>query len=213
MKGYAIAVLLAAVLITPISIHSKTIWKDINIYASGAGLRVGDILVVSIEDVSKLKFSMSLKDENSYNIVSNPDANITAFLPKISSDKKIKSAGKSTFAESGDLNVSIASRITQIQNDGKFRIGGTREYVFNGIVNRFRISGIIDPGLIKGRTVRSKDIAEFRLDIRGLKEKGAIGIERPKLGEEESASTTLTEEEKQAIILDYLNKMIRELSR
>ncbi len=213
MRRSIAAIIVAAVIILPLSLNSKTIWKDINIYSSGAGLRVGDILIVDVMDISKLKFNMTLKDENSFNIASNPDANITAFLPKVSSDRKIKSGEKSSFSGNGNLSVSIASRITQRLGDGKFRIDGTREYIFNGILNRFKLSGIIDPAFVKGRTVRSKDIADFRLDIRGLKEKGAIGIERPKLGEDESASTSLTEEEKQVIILDYLNKMMKELSR
>ena len=66
---------------------------------------------------------------------------------------------------------------------------------------------------MKGRTVHSRDVAEFRLDIRGLKEVPGLNITRPAPGPDESATSSLTEAEKQRIIVDYLNKMLREMGR
>lgn len=194
-------------------VYSESIWKGGNIYLSEGNLNVGDIVVVKINDVSQLKFSMSLESDNSINIVSNPDTNITGFLPKVSSDKKIDSGDNTNFSGTGNLKVSIAARITNRLRDGKYRINGTRSYSLNGIINRFNVSGIIDPALVSGRSVMSKDIADFNLSIRGSKEVSGIDIKRGELEEGESAELKLTEEEKQTIILDYLNKMLRELNR
>ena len=205
--------LIIITLIIPVCIYSKTIWKDINIYASGAGLNIGDVITVSIEDISKLKFSMNYSDEKSFNIISNPDSGLTPFLPRISSNKNKKDNDKSSFSGTGSLSMSIASRITDKLNDGKLRITGTREYIFNGIINRFSVNGIIDPALIKGRSVQSKEVADFVLDIRGITEKGAILLQRPDVKEGESSNTNLTEQEKQNIIINYLNKMINELTK
>ena len=56
MRNCIISLMVSVSFLIPVSVHTKTIWKDINIYASGAGLNVGDILVVNIQDISKLKF-------------------------------------------------------------------------------------------------------------------------------------------------------------
>lgn len=205
--------LIIITLIIPVCIYSKTIWKDINIYASGEGLKIGDVITVSIEDISKLKFTMNYTDDKSFNIISNPDSNLTPFLPRITSNKNKKDIDKSSFSGTGNLTMSIASRITEKMNDGKFRMAGTKEYIFNGIINRFRVNGIIDPAVLKGRTVKSREVADFILDIRGITERGAIMIQRPNVKEGETSSTNLTEQEKQDIIIDYLNKMINELTK
>ncbi len=211
MKRLCIIIFLTMVMILPL--ESKTVWKDINIYTSGAGLNIGDILVVDIEDISKIKFSMAMKDEKSFNISTSPDSNITAFLPKVTSNKNIQSKGNSTYSGDRNLNVQIATRIIEKMGDGTLKITGRQEYIFNGITNKFQLSGVIDPTLVKGRTVMSKHIADFKLDIRGLTEKGIVSLDRPAVKEGESASVNLNENEKQKLIIDYLNKMIRELTR
>ncbi len=212
MKHSIIYSILVFILL-PASINSRTLWQDRNIYASGANFNIGDILIVDISDISQLKFNITFNNDNSYNIISNPDANITGFLPKVSSNKKITSSDKADFSGKGNLNISIASRVVNRTRDGKFTINGAREYSFNGKINRFVLSGIVDPVLIKGRSILSKDIADFRLEIRGLLEKGVISMDRPGLKEGETSSANLTEDEKQKIIMDYINKMLREISR
>jgi flagellar basal body L-ring protein FlgH len=206
-------ILFSLLVFIPETISSKTLWKDRNIYASGTNLNVGDVIVVNINDISQLKFNITFTNDNSYNIISNPDTTITGFLPKISSNKKLSSSDKADFSGKGGLNISIASRVVNRFGDGKLTIAGVREYSFNGKINRFAVSGIVDPELIKGRSVSSKNVADFKLEIRGLLEKGQINIERAKLKEGEASSTNITEEEKQNIIADYLNKMLREISR
>lgn len=213
MKKVSLFTILILILFFGSTLNSKTIWRDRNIYSSGGNLNVGDILVVNIDDISRLRFNITFNNDNSYNIISNPDSNITNFLPKISSDKKITTSDKTEFSGRGNLKITIASRITSIRDDGKFNITGAREYSLNGKINRFLLSGIADPELIKGRTVLSRDISNFRLEIKGLQEPGAVNIQRPDPGQDKTADSTLTEAEKQRIIVDYLNKMLRELNR
>lgn len=213
MKFNAFAILSILLIFIPKMVSSRSIWNDRNIYTSGTNLKVGDVIVVNINDISQLKFNITFNNDNSYNIVSNPDSTITGFLPKISSNKKLSSSDKADFSGKGGLNISIASRVTNRLGDGKLTITGAREYSFNGKINRFIVSGIVDPELVKGRSVLSKNIADFKLEIRGLLERGNINIERAGLKEGEASSADLTEEEKQKIITDYLNKMLREINR
>lgn len=207
------AIVTAFVILMSALLTARTIWRDVNIYSAGAGLSVGDVVVVNIEDISKLKFSMSMNDDSSFTIVSNPDSSLTAFLPRISSNRDKTEDSQSSFSADGSLRLSVASQITERLDNGKYRISGLREYVFNGIINRFRVRGIIDPAIIKGRNVPSNEIADFVLDIRGITERGAVSITRPEIQEGESANASLTEQEKQALIIDYLNEMINELTK
>lgn len=192
---------------------AKSIWTDKNIYSSGENLKVGDIISVQVDDISQLRFTMALADSASFNLSSNPDANITGFLPKVNSERKVNNTDKTEVSGRGNLKIVIGSRITELLGDGTYRIAGARSYSFNGAANQFAVSGIIDPAAVKGRTVHSRDVAEFRLDIRGVKEVPGVNITRPAPGPDESATSALTEEEKQRIIVDYLNKMLREMGR
>ncbi len=191
----------------------KSIWTDKNIYSSGESLKVGDIVSVQVDDISQLRFTMALADSNSFNLSSRPDAGITGFLPKVNSERKINNTDKTEVSGRGNLKIVIGSRVTERLNDGTCRITGVRSYSFNGAANQFAVSGVIDPASVKGRTVHSRDVAEFRLDIRGLKEVPGLNITRPAPGPDESATSSLTEAEKQRIIVDYLNKMLREMGR
>ena len=211
MASLAAAALLALSVGGPVP--AKSIWIDKNIYSSGESLKVGDIVSVQVEDISQLRFTMALADSGSFNLSSNPDANITGFLPKVTAERKVNNTDKTEVSGRGNMKIVIGSRVTERLNDGTYRIAGMRAYSFNGAANQFSVSGIIDPAAVKGRTVHSRDVAEFRLDIRGVKEVPGVNIVRPAPGPEESATSTLTEEEKQRIIVDYLNKMLREMGR
>ena len=213
MKKFFALIILSCIVFLPCLADSRTIWQDRNIYASGTNLNVGDIIVVNIDDISQLKFNLIFNNDNSYNIVSSPDSTLTGFLPKIASQKKVTNSDKADLSGKGGLKLTIASRVVNRLADGKLAIAGAREYSFNGKINRFAVTGVVDPELVKGRSVVSNNIADFRFEIRGLLERGAVNVERAPLQEGEASSTGLTEEEKQRIITDYLNKMLREMSR
>jgi flagellar basal body L-ring protein FlgH len=194
-------------------LHSKSIWIDRNIYSSGGVLKIGDVINVRIEDISQMRFSISVSNNDTFSIVSNPDVNITGFLPKVSSDKQVQSNDRTDFSGRGNMVISIAARVTAQLGDGKLRISGSRHYSFNGLASSFVVTGIVDPSLISGRSILSNDIADFRLEVRGTKEGAKIDLKRLKLKEGESASAALTEEEKQQIIIEYLRKTIGDLTR
>ena len=207
-----IACVLAVLFYTRIPLYPKSLWMDRNIYSSGGALKVGDIINVRIEDISQMRFSISINNNDTFSIVSNPDTNITGFLPKVSSDKQVRSSDRTDFSGRGAMVISIAARITGRLRDGKLKISGSRQYSFNGLASSFVVSGIVDPSLVSGRSIPSNDIADFMLEVRGTKEGAKIDLKK-KLKEGESASAALTEEEKQQIILEYLKKMIGELTR
>jgi len=190
---------------------AKTLWVDRNIYSSGANLRAGDVLIVEIRDMSRMNFNMSVSDDRSATVSSSPDVNITGFLPKVSSDRKLSGTDRVRFSGQGRISLSIAATIRNRAAGGLFRIAGSRTYAVNGISNRITVTGLVNPSFVKGRRIAAENVADLRMDISTTKE--GIAIRRPKPGKDEKASVELTEEEKQRIIIDYLQKMLRELTR
>jgi flagellar basal body L-ring protein FlgH len=208
MKSY-IKISLAALLV--LQLIGATVWRDRDIYSSETNLQVGDVVVVTINDLSKFSFDAKLNDSSASDIMSNPDVTVTGFLPKISASKNLKNNESSAYHGSSKIVLSIATRVTERQANGFAVIIGTRTYSFGGVTNTMAVRGIIDPVMINGGVIDSENVADFVIQITGRKE--GIAVRRGPLAQGENASTVLTEEEKQRIISDYLEKMIRELTR
>lgn len=194
-----------------ISLNSSTIWVDKDIYIADRNLKVGDVIVVNVKDFSKLKFDMALVNNLSSNVESNPDVTITGFLPKVSANKNTKSNESTNFTGSSRIELAIASRVVELQNNGNSVISGTRIYTFNGVTNTLSVAGVVDPKHVSGGVIDSGYVADFRIQITGRKE--GLSIRKAQIGADGTSSSELTETEKQQIIIDYLEKIIRELTR
>ncbi|MCX7678949.1 MAG: flagellar basal body L-ring protein FlgH [Spirochaetes bacterium] len=193
--------------------QSKSLWQDRNIYGASETLKEGDVILVRVNDLSQMKFELTVSGDNSFNIVSNPDNSITQFLPKASANKSSTSKGKTAIRGTGKLLLTIPARVMKKIPGNLYEIAGTKEYTLHGMVNQFQVVGIVDPSMVKGKSIDSTDIAQFRFVLKGFKEGAGIEIKRPPLKEKEAAGVTLTEDEKQKIILEYLNKIINELTQ
>jgi len=192
-------------------LFSKSIWVDRNVYSTGDSLKPGDIIIVNVNDISNMRFDLTLGNTGSSTLASNPDVTITGFLPKVSSNRNFNNTDSTKFSEKGQLTVSVASTVNRRIAGNKYLVSGARTYVFNGITNIISVRGIVDPVLVKGRMVDSKNIANLVLEIKGSKK--GIDISGKKAAEGESVKAELTEDEKQKIIADYLKKMLGEITR
>lgn len=191
-------------------LNAKTIWQDRNPYAAEGDIKAGTVIVVHVNDISDMKFTFSMSNRDSSAISSNPDMTITGFLPKVAADKKISNDDSTQFTGKNRLSMSIATRVLN-RVGPMLSVAGSRTYTFSGVTNIVTVTGLVDPAMMKGRAVDSNSVADFTMEIRGLKQ--GINIERLPLKKDETASSALTEEEKQQIIIDYLKKMLGELTR
>lgn len=193
------------------SLYSQSIWRDRNIYSTEGNPAVGDIVVVHVQDLSKFKYEIKLNNSSSSEVVSNPDITITGFLPNVSSNRNSSNNESTSFSGNTNMQLSIAATITALQNNGLAVIAGSRSYSFNGIVTTVGISGVVNPDFINAGTVDSGNVANFGIQITGRSE--GLTVRPQQLEEGGTASAQLSEEEKQRIIIDYLEKIIRELTR
>ena len=198
-------------LFVPPALFSKTIWQEKNLYATDANLQVGSIIVVNVNELSNMRFSMSLSSKNMSAISSSPDSTITGFLPKASSSKKINNDDKIELGGKGDIRFSMAARIANRTPQGQYGIAGSKTFNFHGVSNIITVTGLVDPVHVKGGTIDSRSIADLALEIREVKT--GINITRPNVKAGEKLDTNLTEDEKQRIFIDYLQKIIRELTK
>ncbi len=201
------------VLVAATSTHSSSLWVDRNIYSAGENLKVGDVLLVHVNDVSQMKFNLTANSDSSFNFISNPDTGITKFLPQATGNKSSVNKGKTTVNGAGKMYLSIPATVTKKLKNNLFEIAGTKEYALNGQVNRFQVSGVVDPSFMRGRGIDSMDVAAFRFSLQGYRAGAGVDIQRAALKDKEAAGTALTEQEKQKIIVDYLNKVINELTQ
>jgi flagellar L-ring protein precursor FlgH len=202
--AYIVIVLFGCIL------NARTIWKDRNPYTSEGDIKVGTVVVVNVYDMSDMKFTLSMSDKSNSMVSSNPDMTITGFLPKVAMQKKVTNDDATQFQAKGKLAFSVATRVLN-RVGPMLNVAGSRTYTLNGVTNIITVTGLVDPALMKGRAVDSSSVADFTLEIRGIKQ--GINIQRPPLKKDETASSNLTEQEKQAIIIDYLRKMLGELTR
>ena len=206
-KAFAIC----ALILIPLIIYSKTIWVEKNLYSSGDNLNVGDIITVIINDVSQLQFDVAAKQSITGSVESNPDINITGFLPKVGGNKSIKNSDGLNYSEKRKMNISLGVRVQNIDPTGKLIVAGSRVYSFNGASNTVTVNGAVDASKIKSGSVDSTDMADFRLMISGATE--GIRIQRPPLAADESGELNLTEQEKRDMLIRYFEQMINLLEK
>ncbi len=190
---------------------ARSLWVEKNIYSTSELLNQGDIIVVNITDISNMQFDLTLDNKNNFTISSNPDQNITPFLPKVAGDRQVKSDDRTSFSTRGKIRFSMALRVLNKAAANAYAVAGSKTFTVNGASTIFTVTGLADPALVRGRTIDSSNLADFSIEIRGIRQ--GFPIVRDKLKKDETAGVTLTEDEKQKIIIDYLQKMIGELTR
>jgi flagellar basal body L-ring protein FlgH len=195
------------------SAKSASLWTDINIYTPAASVNAGDSVTVVVEDVSRLRYTLDVENTSSSSVSNTPDTTITGFLPAVSSSKDITHNDGVKVESRGTLSLRVGALIGAQQNDGTYIINGSRTYSFNGVATIISVSGRVNPVNMDGGTVNSNSVIDFQLII-NTQTRGTTNLNlQRQLEEDATASTELTEEEKQQIITDYLQRMLEELSK
>jgi len=191
-------------------IFAATIWQDKNNYTVSGKFAVGDIIVINVRDVSTIQFELTSQNTDNVSVESSPDITITGFLPKAAGGRKIKGDETGKFSAKSKIGFSIAAQVQNVQ-DGKLAVSGSRAYVLNGVVNSVTISGIVDQALLVGRGVDSSDVANFQMQVSGKRQ--LMNLQFQPLEADGQASGQLTEQQKQQLIIEYLQKIISEQER
>jgi len=191
-------------------VFAATIWQDKNNYIASERFAVGDIIVINVRDISVIQFELTSQNTDNLSLESNPDVTITGFLPKANGSRKIKGAETGKFGAKSKIGFFIATQVQNIQN-GKLTVSGSRVYVLNGVTNSVTVSGIVDQALLAGRDIDSSDVANFQMQVSGRRQ--FMNLQFEPLAPDSPASAALTEQQKQQLIIEYLQKIISEQER
>jgi len=211
MKRIISILLSAIVLFFADLLFADTLWIDRNIYSSANNIKTGDVIVLKVIDLSRYKFDVKLRDNTVSDIESNPDVTVTGFLPKISQSKNFKNNTSTGFEGSSKIEFSMATQVTDVAGNGVLTLSGSRTYALNGVTTVVSVSGNVSSGLIKAGTVSSDKVANFNISIRSRK--NGVTVRKRQIQGDETASAELTEQEKQRLVIDYIEKIIREMTR
>lgn len=193
------------------ALFARTIWVDRNPYATPGVLQEGDIVVVQIDDISNLRFTVELGRTSDADVSSEPDQTITGFLPRANARRSFSQQENTQLRGRGNLEISIATRVLNRAGERNYAIGGSKTYTLDGNTHIISVSGIISPSSMDGMEIDSNRVADFTLEVQSIRQ--GFNLQREAPGEDENASAELTEAEKQRIIVDYLNRILSELTQ
>lgn len=199
-------------LLFSLRLSAASIWQERNIYSAAESLREGDTVTVEINDMSRLRYDLTVDNKNTSAVNTDPDQTITAFLPSVSASKDISNSDNVEISSRSNMTMRIAVSVAGRAANGNYTIQGLRQYVVNGVASGIAVSGEINPKSIQGNTVKSESVINFRMVITTTRQGLGMNLTR-QLEQDGTATTDLTEEEKQRIITDYLQKMLDELTR
>lgn len=197
--------------ISVMALQGATIWRDRNIYSTASQVGAGDFIIIKIEDLSKLKYQVDTKDTTDNSVDSAPDVTVTGFLPSVSSNKSTSYKGGITFNSRGTLSMNMAAEVTERSDAGILTLRGTRTYSMSGVTTTVLVTGRADPRLLQGRSIDSSQVADFRITVQSARP--GVNLPDRQLEEEETASAELSEQQKQDLIIQYLETILSEMAR
>jgi len=139
-----------------------------SLFSNMKAYRVGDVITVIIQEQStassNAKTDTKVKDEFSMG----PGAGTLDFISLWGLDSENKYKGDAKTDRSGTLIAKITVRITDLLENGDFRINGEREVVINGEAEMIELSGIIRSRDIRAdNTILSTYVANAKISYDG----------------------------------------------
>ncbi len=198
-------------------LNAQSLWVDKNPYSGSAGIEEGSVVKVIVDEPVQLDFEYENGGDEKTTVNMKPDRNITDNLPPVDLDRSIISSTKKKIRNRNSLKFQMAVQVVELEPSGIARLQGRKvigvesgdssvEITLQGVVNLkdIRRSGIIKSG----------DIANLNMQIVGLPVKKSLNLPMKQIPGETAGETLpsakLSDEEKEEILLDYLNRILGE---
>lgn len=198
---------------------SQSLWQDHNPYSAGGGRIVpGVILKLSVDEPVRVVYEYENATDENIEVTLLPDSAITSFLSPAESSRSIVKRYSNRLDSRNRVSFSIAVRIEALLEGETVAFSGRKVLVQESGISRqqIEVAGQIHAEDIgSGRTIRSSDVADLQIVFVGapiprsrnlpLKEEAGEDPDSPP-----RPSAQPTEEEKQQILLEYLNRLLGE---
>ncbi|MCB1327088.1 MAG: flagellar basal body L-ring protein FlgH [Spirochaetales bacterium] len=213
--GVAIALALAFSYLS-----AQSLWRDHNPYNPSANIRTGTILKLHVEETVIIEYEYESTVDETVTIKLKPDQTVTEFLPPVDTEQNITRQNNDTLRSHGKIRFEMAVRVDSQPEEDIVSIVGTRQIAQeNGRTRQvFQVRGFVHVEDIKpGRRVNSADVADLDIRITGApvpQNRDRRLRQEPGATPEEPARATaeLSDQEKQQLLLEYLNRVLGEMS-
>jgi len=204
--------------ITAVPLFSEDIWVDHNPYHPLSSIPEGSIIKIMVDEPVSVEYEYEGSSDENATIKMVPDKDLMNFLPKANSEKSINGKNKVRIRARGRVRFHAAVSIVGKIENGTVRFQGTKSIgAEQGKAEQMiTISGRVNVDDITAeRTIKSSDVANLVVQIQGLPvaEKKNLQMkteESADPNEPPKKSAKISEDEKQQMLLDYLNRVIGE---
>ncbi|MDI7219099.1 flagellar basal body L-ring protein FlgH [Leptospira santarosai] len=197
--------------------QESSLWTDKNPYSMRQNIKVGSPLYVKIKNGIQAEFELESNADETLTLKVMPDKKIVPDMPSYNSDRTITRKNKGKIKSLGKIKGNLTVLVTAVDpNTGLLTIRGQKMNVINGEENSLLLSGTVSPEFVeKDSSVDADRIADLQVSFNGrIKPREVIPpISLKTVTNPDGSVTTkaeLSEEEKQRLILNQLNRLLGE---
>ncbi|MBE8364307.1 flagellar basal body L-ring protein FlgH [Leptospira borgpetersenii serovar Balcanica] len=197
--------------------QESSLWADKNPYSMRQNIKVGSPLYVKIKNGLQAEFELESNADETLTLKVMPDKKIIPDMPSYNSDRTITRKNKGKIKSLGKIKGNLTVLVTAVDpNTGLLSIRGQKMNVINGEENSLFLSGTVSPEFVeKDSSIDADKIADLQVNFNGkIKRQEVIPPIALKTVTNPDGSTTtkaeLSEEEKQRLILNQLNRLLGE---
>ncbi|EMS89999.1 flagellar basal body L-ring protein FlgH [Leptospira noguchii] len=197
--------------------QDSSLWTDKNPYSVRQSMKVGSTLYVKIRNGLQAEFELESNADETLTLKAMPDKKIIPDMPSYNNDRTITRKNKGKIKSIGKIKGNLTVLVTAIDpNTGLLTIQGQKVNVINGEENSLLLSGTVSPEFVeKDLSIDSDKIANLQLNFNGKIRPQQVSppISIKTITNPDGSVTTkaeLSEEEKQKLILNQLNRLLGE---
>ncbi|WP_100712967.1 flagellar basal body L-ring protein FlgH, partial [Leptospira perolatii] len=192
-------------------------WENKNPYSRAQNLKVGTSIYVRIKDGFTAEFEIESTADESITLKAVPDKKIIPEMPSFNHDRTIVRKNKGKIKSLGKLKGNMTVIVSAIDpGTGLLTLQGARSSTYNGEPSTVQLTGLLAPEFVsKENSVDADRIANLQIQFTGaIRPKNPQPAIQLKTVTNPDGSVTvkadLSEEEKQRLILNQLNRLLGE---
>jgi flagellar L-ring protein FlgH len=200
-------------------VNAQSLWVDRNPYTNGQDIRLGSIIRVVIKDGLKGDYVYEAGKDDSFVIRSHPDKKIVDEMRGFTADRSFAHRQNGKSKSTAKIIGAMSVLVTEVDPvTGLLTLSGTREVGFDNAKNSLKLSGKVSPLDVKDdKTVMSDMVANLKIEYQTAPTKENLTDPDIKLKTKKNANGTetiqkaeLSNDEKQAIILKNMKRLLGE---
>ncbi len=198
-----------------------SLWRDTSIYDSK--LVSGDVIKVKVEEIFHIKIDSKWDVGNKTKLSLSPDTKILPFLSPSTQSKNRHQNTQAKYRMKDTLNFQLQAVIGTPKKGSKlYPIQAKKSILMNSKPTQITLSGLINSKYVKNNTIKSIHIVNLKLNIQtqpSFSQDNSIVLKSPRPEEiidpknPPPDKAKLSEQEKQRILLKYIQKIVGQLNQ